>query len=63
MKKEVYICYHCGKEFDLTDGNIFFDFGSFGGERTYDFCDDCTEKAEKMIAEFCGVGGNLKIPF
>lgn len=56
MRKEVYICDHCGAEFDSKDGCADMDIDDFDFYTTVDLCEKCYNEICKYVFDFCGCG-------
>lgn len=51
MRKSVYICDHCGKEFD-SDGHTEIDLGDFPFSEEADLCSECYNEISDIVGEF-----------
>lgn len=56
MRKEVYICDHCGAEFDCKDGFSDTIIDNFDFEADVDLCKNCYNEISKYVYDFCGCG-------
>lgn len=52
MRKEVYICDHCGKQMDTLDDYCDMDIDDFDFIISVDLCVECYEELSKMIKKF-----------
>lgn len=56
MRKEVYICDHCGQEFEYKDGFAETRIDSFDFSADVDLCEKCYNEICKYVFDFCGCG-------
>lgn len=54
MRKEVYVCDHCGAEFDSKDGYSDTRIDCFDFVDEVDLCEKCYNEISKYVYEFCG---------
>lgn len=52
MRKEVYICDHCGAEIHPFDDYTDMEFYSFDVTGTVDLCTRCNDELNKMVKKF-----------
>lgn len=55
MKKVVWYCDHCGKQFDSRTGYPELDVG-VEAQICTDLCCECVEKLDEQIGAFCSCG-------
>lgn len=51
MRKSVYICDHCGQEFD-SDGYTEIDLGDFPFIEEADLCSECYDEIIDIVGKF-----------
>lgn len=54
MKKTVYICDHCGKEFNAINGYSELQIDDFDRCDDVDLCTDCYNELCNIVSEFVG---------
>lgn len=54
MKKTVYVCDHCGKEFNSMIGYTEWEVNDFNFIKEVDLCVDCFHELCNIVREFIG---------
>lgn len=52
MKKEIYICDHCGKEIEPKDGFIEQELDDLDFYIRVDLCEECYQELSKYVYDF-----------
>lgn len=54
MRKEVYICDHCGKELNPMNDYTEIDINNFDFVKEVDLCEECYNELCNIVREFIG---------
>lgn len=52
MRKSVYICDHCGEEFDSKVGHSEIDLGDLPFSEEADLCSECYNEISDIVGKF-----------
>lgn len=52
MRKEVYVCDHCGKEIDSMNDYTDFEIDNFNFVKEVDLCKNCFDKLSDIVKKF-----------
>lgn len=55
-RKVIYVCDHCGKEFESTNGYIEHQIDAFNFYEEVDLCTECFNEIDNIVREFCKLG-------
>jgi len=56
MRKEVYVCDHCGAEFESKDGYTDMELDDLDFFANVDLCEKCYNEICKYVYDFCVFG-------
>lgn len=52
MKKTIYVCDHCGKEFSFSDGYVELEIDNFDFVEEVDLCTGCFQELSGKVKDF-----------